>query len=513
MSLIPLEFPPGIYRGGTERQSTGRWRDANLVRWQEGIMRPVKGWEGSLAFPLDGYGAGLYGGGDYGIDQDGTPPKLRSAHAWRTLDGKRYIGLGSFDRLFVAEPETGGLYDITPAGLNPGREDAEIESGYGYGNFGAGPYGVDTPDASTFFPATQWSLDNWGEFLVACSPDDGRLWEWQADPTAAAAVIANAPVDCVGLVVTDERFLFALGAGGNFRNVAWSDREANTVWTPAATNEAGDIDLQTAGQIMLGIKARGQTLILTDVDAHTATYQGPPFVYGFQRVGDDCGAISRRCASAGHRGVFWMSTGGFHFFNGAEVVELRCDVQELVFRDINMNQRSKIWAVNNTENDEVWWFYPSAASNEIDRYASYNWTDDIWMIGALSRTAGVDAGVIERPHYAATDGVIYSHETGFDTDGAEVYAETGPFELGAGDQVMNVTRLIPDERNQGDVTVSFRTRYYPNAPESSHGPYTLTNPTSVRFNGRQTVARVDQAVPGDWRVGSMRIEVRPGGRR
>ena len=47
------------------------------------------------------------------------------------------------------------------------------------------------------------------------------------------APIANAPINNKGMVVTEERFIFLLGAGGDPRKVQWCDKENNTVWTPS----------------------------------------------------------------------------------------------------------------------------------------------------------------------------------------------------------------------------------------------------------------------------------------
>ena len=96
---------------------------------------------------------------------------------------------------------------------------------------------------------------------------------------------AVAPINNIGLIVTEERFIFALGSGGNPRKISWCDRENNTVWSPLATNEAGDYELQTSGEIQTAVRTRGQTLILTDVDSYTARYSGPPYIFGFERVG------------------------------------------------------------------------------------------------------------------------------------------------------------------------------------------------------------------------------------
>ena len=155
----------------------------------------------------------------------------------------------------------------------------------------------------------------------------------------------------------------------------WCDREDNTTWTAAATNEAGDILLQTSGQIMQGIRTRGQTLIITDTDAHTARYLGPPYVYGFERVGTSCGGISRKCASDVDIGVFWMGQRSFFRFDGNSVSEIPCDVHDYVFGDFNVAQQSKVWSVANGQYGEIWWFYCSSNSTEIDRYVAFDYKE------------------------------------------------------------------------------------------------------------------------------------------
>jgi len=330
-----------------------------------------------------------------------------------------------------------------------------------------------------------------------------------------ALLLGAAPKNNSGVVVTEERFIFALGAGGNPRKVQWCAREDNTDWTPLATNEAGDIELQTNGQIMQGIRTRGQTLIITDTDAHTARYLGPPYVYGFERVGTSCGAISRKSASDVDIGVFWMGQRGFFRFDGNAVSEIPCDVHDYVFNDFNYDQKSKVWSFANGQYGEIWWFYPSAESTEIDRYVALDYKENHWLIGSLSRTAGVDRGVFQYPLMAGhdADSDIYDHEVGYNFDSETTFAETGPISIGTGDQIAKVTKLIPDELTQGDVDVTFKTRFYPNATETTHGPFTPTNPTSVRFSGRQLRMRVEGQKATQWKVGNMRIDATAGGRR
>jgi len=601
MPLIPLKLQAGFYRNGTDFDASNRWRDGSLVRWRDGSLRPIGGWQEKKA----GFS---------------TNP-IRGAHAWEANNNTAYFAGGSHNELKVMTG-AGVVTDITISGLATGREDAALNLGYGGGFYGTGYYGTTRPPTGTYSESTTWSLDNWGEHLVACHYDDGRLLEWQLNPSNNAAVISNAPTSNLGLVVTEERFIFALGAGGNPRKVQWCDFEDNTLWTPASTNQAGSIELQSSGQIMQGVKTRGQTLIITDLDAFAAKYTGPPYIYRFDRVGTACGAVSRASALDTDMGVFWMGQRGFFRFDGNTVSELPCEVHDYVFDDLNRNQQSKIWGFSNTEFSEIWWFYPSSNSTEIDRYVAYDLLENHWLIGNLSRTSGTPRGVFRQPYLSgekaetitynvtvANDGgnkyyissysgsaptltlksgntyifdqsdasnsghpfrfsttsdgthgggseyttgvtivgsttqivvsdttpnlhyyctnhsgmggaanttsavTIYSHETGLNYDSGSVFCETGPISIGNGDQIARVTEVIPDEKTAGDVDLKFKTRFYPNDTETTHGPFNPSNPTSVRFSGRQVRMRVEGDQLAAWRVGTMRLETKAGGRR
>ena len=305
----------------------------------------------------------------------------------------------------------------------------------------------------------------------------------------------------------------ALGADGDPRKIAWCDFEDNTQWTAASTNQAGDITLQTSGQIMAGVRTAGQTLVVTDNDAHRAVFVGAPFIFEFSRVGSACGLIARKAIADTPAGAFWMGQRGFYNYNGSTVNEVTCDVWDKVFLDINTAQVSKCWAVANGQNGEVWFFYPSASSNEIDRYVAFDYKENHWMIGKLDRTSGFDRGIFRTPVWADASGNVYNHETGFNHGSQDVYAESGPFKVGVGDNLVVVNKLIPDELTLGDVSATFKTRLYPTATESTHGPYSMANPTSIRFQGRQVRMRVDGVRNTAWRVGTMRFDGTTGGKR
>lgn len=491
MPLLPLQLPPGVYRNGTDYQSAGRWYDSNLVRWTDNTLQPMNGWRLRWDTPVTS--------------------KTRAMISWRDNLSNRLLAAASYDKLYVYNAAI--QYDITPVGLTAGTENASVNLGYGGSSYGGEEYGIPRLENALVTPATSWTLDMWGEYLIACSDEDGRIFEWQLNTASPAAVVANAPIDNESICVTNERFVFAIGAGGVARKVQWCDREDNTNWTPAATNEAGDIELKTQGRLLRAVSTGNQTLILGTVDAFVARYIGPPYVYSFEQVGSSCGIVGKQAVAVVDAGALWMGYESFYMFNGSDVVQIQCDVDDYVFRDINRGQISKVYAVVNSNHGEIWWFYPSSESVENDRYVVFNYIDNAWYIGQLARTAGVDGDVFGRPIFAGVDLNLYEHEIGWSYDGNAPYAESGPISLGAGDNVMRVTQMIPDELSQGQVQAIFKTRFHPNDTERQYGPYSMSNPTSVRFTGRQVKMRVEGVEGADWRVGVNRLEVSPGGKR
>jgi len=496
MALVPLKLPAGVVRNGTQYSVGGRWFDANLVRWSSGMLLPIGGWQRQTATTFTGVCRGLF--------------------SWRSLGIQRYLAVGTNSKLY-AWNDSGTLYDITPAGLTAGRVDAVYGLGYGTGPFGASTFGTArAASGGAILDVATWSFDTWGEYLVAVAPHNGNLFEWTLNTASVATTVTNAPVSNLGVLVTPERHLVALGAGGNGRKVQWSSQEDRNQWTVTATTTAGDQELQTSGTIKAARRVRGQTLIVTDVDAHIMTYVGLPYIYGFERVGSFCGVVGANAIAAGDTFAVWMGVDNFYKYDGAAGI-LPCDVHDYVFGDINTNQISKVYAGANPQHSEIWWFYPSASSTENDRYVLWNYRENHWSIGQLARTAWTAGGIFRYPFAASTDGYVYSHEQGWTAANSPLlgarYAESGAIEIGNGDAVAVVTKLLPDEKTQGQVTMSFKTRFTPNGPESTFGPYSLDDYTDVRFTGRQAAVRVTGAADADWRVGTPRVEATTGGGR
>jgi hypothetical protein len=498
--LFPLDLPPGVVRNGTQYQVKGRWYDSNLVRWVDGQMRPVGGWQKVSGSAMTGY--------------------ARDMVSWADNSGTRWIAIGTNTKLYVTRGDSVN-FDITPVGFTQGEQGATESFGYGGGDYGEEAYGTQR-SGGTFVPMALWSLDTWGQYLVGCARQDGKIYEWTLNTGNKAVAITNAPTGCIGILVTDQRHILALGASGNPRRIEWCDKEANTIWTPSSTNEAGGFELQTASAIKAGVRVAKVNLILTRTDAHVVQYIGQPFIYSRNRVGaEGCGTPCGNSLVSVESEAFWMGDGQFWYFDGASVNELPCDVSAHVFNDINKLQIEKVVAGHNPKFNEVWWFYPQNGSDEPDRYVAYNYKDKFWMIGSgtLNRIAWEACAVFGNPHAVGTDKHIYRQEDDWTANGSarypSIYAESGALELGVGARIAEVSQLIPDEEQSGDVSVSFKVRYTPNGQEYTKGPYLVRSDgyTDARFSARQAAMRITPTADEDWSIGTFRINAAPGARR
>ena len=246
--------------------------------------------------------------------------------------------------------------------------------------------GTPRPDTGAYTPATTWSLDTFGEFVIACSTADGKICQWANTAGTPAAVLSNAPTNNTAAFVTEERFVVALGAGGLATKSRSAIRKLATLGLQLPQTQAGSFTLATNGNLISGHRLRGESLLLTDVDAHTMRYQGPPFVYGFRQAGTGCGTTSANSCVVADGVAFWMGSNGFFSYNGS-VQALRCAVGDFIFNDINDNQRSKVYGVLNSKFSEIVWFYPSFGSTENDSYVVQLPREHLadWLDGAHRR--------------------------------------------------------------------------------------------------------------------------------
>ena len=358
--IVALDLPAGAHRQGTDYQSKGRWRDVHLVRWQQGAMKPVKGW-----------GTGFSTGFDGLVTTASTQIRTVGAMAWTDNSGA-YRCIWGTNLYAGVVASDGTTTELTPAGLTTG--------------------------------STSWHWGAFGEIPVGCGDRDGRLWEWDLDTGNNLTQITNSPTGCTGLLVTDERFIFALGDGGDPRSIRWCDREDRTTWTPAQTNQAGGYDLDTNGEIRFGLQMRGQVLIVTSTDAWIGRYIGYPEVYEFHRIGSGGAVGNNAGVSIGDR-AFWLGDNGFWQCAGGYLSPLPCDVLDYFRSDIdtthNPSARAEITTWHNSEHHEVWWLYRSTSAlqgaNNTDSYIAYNYLEDTWHYGRQPCACIVDKVPFEFP--------------------------------------------------------------------------------------------------------------------
>jgi hypothetical protein len=460
------------------------------------------------------------------VDPVAVTGTTRKLLAWKNDGVVGNLAIGTNSKIYVFS--AGGLTDLTPGDLTAGTVDTESAVGeYGAGAYGSGNYGEGDLAQAVQVEAGSWQLDTFGEFLVGVMTADGRLLYW--DGLAVAMEVATgAPTSNKAVVTTAERFVVLLGAGGDPRKVQWPDREtidtddSPDCWTPDTDNEAGDFLLPGTGDLLFGKRGANETLLFTSDDVWAMRYVGGTLVYSFVQLGTKCGACSRHAGAMVDGKAFWMDLRGFFKYDG-QVQPLPLDVTDYVFSDFNKTQAAKVFAVTVSAFGEIYWFYPSANSDEPNRYVCYNYIENHASIGQLTRTAGIDRdGVFEYPTLAKVS-AVYQHERGTSHEDEDEtveapYLESGPIELGEGERVMDILGVIPDESQNGAqevgaLSMTLFTAYRPDSDETEHGPYTMSARTDVRLNARTVRVRHDEIVEGDWRLGDVRLEVASGGER
>ncbi len=304
----------------------------------------------------------------------------------------------------------------------------------------------------------------------------------------------------------------------SIRRAYWSSQETINDFAPTDTNTGGSFDFASDGTFLCGKAGRGQSYLWSTTDMWTMTYVGGDFIYSFERVGSACGIISQHAAVVLDTGACWMGIGRFYKFDGF-VSPLDCEVADYVFNDFNFEKKDTVWAVANPQYGEITWWYPDADSDIPNRYVTYNYQEKHWSFGGFTddtRVCGVQkqAGATTPvPVLIDQDGNIFDHETGDDRGTDTPFLESGPLQIGDGDNVARVQRVIPDDKTLGDVQASFYTSFFPDETEVLHGPYTLRKQTSVRFTARQLRLRLEEVEEVAWRVGVVRLGVIVGGKR
>ena len=412
---------------------------------------------------------------------------------------------------------------------------------YGGGNYGDGLYGLGTQligQAGTPITATDWTLANWGELLIS-SPEGGGIYYWgPSSGLLNAQMIATAPQNNAGIFVsTSQQMIIAYGSTsqqsvGYYQDplvVKWCNVQDFTDWTPKVTNQAGSYRIPTGSKIAGGAATPfGSNLIWTDLDVWSMNYVGSQFVFGFQKIGSNCGLAAKHAHTQLAGNVFWMGKNNFFALTGGNVDILPCPVWDTVFQDLDTANVSKCFAGSNTLNSEVWFFYPSLADGAgyCTRYVKVNTVEGVWDLGPMQRNTWIDQNVFGPPMAVTNGGLIYSHETGFDADTAPITSgfTTGYFYIDQGEDMVFIDQIIPDFKfgtyaGSASATIQITVNAISEMGQTpiSYGPYTVTASTPYipcRIRARQISFTIQSSDPGSfWRLGHIRARYTPDGRR
>ena len=453
----------------------------------------------------------------------------------------------------ASDTGNGGASVVGAYQLNIGLGTVVAGTGWGAGQWGAGGWGELSP-FTTLNTLRIWGQDNYGEDLLFNVRDGGIFyWDTSADTlgtdraTALADIPgadATTPTIAKQILVSDtDRHVLVFGCDPldaigtqDPLLIRFSSQESLTDWTPTPTNTAGDLRVGAGSEIICAVETRQQTLVFTDTSVHSLQYLGPPFTFGLDQISENTTIISPMAAVAIDDNVFWMGEGDFYVYTG-QVQKLPCTVRSYVFNDINNSALEVCNAAANTAFSEVWWFYPSASSEECDRYVMYNYIEQSWAYGQLARTAWQDKGININPIAAGTDGYLYLQESGVN-DGSTnppspitSYVLSSQLSLGQGEEFVFLSKIIPDltfdASTVDDPSADFilEVRNFPggaylqtntsNVVQTSTTPVEqFTDQAFVRLRGRSFALKVESSTAGtQWRLGTPRVEVRPDGAR
>jgi len=461
---------------------------------------------------------------------------------------------------------------------NIGTDIQYPQIGWGSGGWGSGGWG----GGSTQVNIGLWNHYNFGEDLIY-GPKGGAIYYWDASAGLTVMPVrgvnistlvgaSDTPSAALFRAVSDaSRFVLAFGTtayGSTDLNpmlIRWSDQETAANWTPAATNQAGSLQLSRGSQIQAVAQTRQEFLVWTDIALYSLQYLGPPIVWGSQILADNVTIVSDRAWAVAAGVTYWMGDEKFYVFDG-RVQTLDCDIRKFIFDDFNAGQNLQVFASTVEQFSEVWWFYCSADSTEINRYAVYNYSERIWYYGNLGRTAWIDASVIDdKPLATDYNRRLLQHETGCDDAsttspvGFDAYILSSEFDIDDGHNFGFVRRVLPDITFAGStgtleqqrVTMSLLPlqnsgsgytrgvsnvgptanmsvalessqvvgRLADNGVERFEGRYTdVATPSKgnlyIRVRGRQMALRVESTGPGiQWQLGTPRVALRPSGRK
>jgi len=480
------------------------------------------------------------------------------------------------DKFTVQASRAEGGTGMTAAGavtVNPYVEVGPTTQTTGYGwstsTWGASTWGTERSTSTVVLDPGNWSLDNFGQVLVA-TVFNGKTFTWDAGASGARGIraslttsgfstSANPTASRFTLVSDRDRHLFHFGTETTIGDtttqdpmfVRFSNQEDLNTYLPTATNTAGTFRLDTGNEIRAALQGKDYVFVLTDNAAYVIQFVGPPFTFSVRQVGTNCGCIGQHAASYVNGAIYWMSNeGGFFMYDGT-VKALPCLVEDFVFTaqngdlGLNFNSADVIFSSPNSLYTEVNWFYPKLGSEQIDRCVTYNYQENVWTTSSLDRTSYADQGVFDKPY--ATDyvdtgtpvfptilgitnkygaSIYYAHEVGNDqvnssgTTSINAFIRSGDFDIDDGELFMSMRRFMPDYKFLvGNSKVTLFISDYPSDTQTGSplGPFTITSTTDkvdTRARGRLLSLKIENDAAGEtWRYGSFRMDAQPDGRR
>jgi hypothetical protein len=410
----------------------------------------------------------------------------------------------------------GGASVVGTYQINSGLGVVVTGTGWGSSTWGRGTWGS-SATLTTVNNVRLWGIDNFGEDLLFNARDGGIYYwdtsasDYNVDRAVALADLPGAdpgtPTIAKQVIVSDnDRHVIAFGCDAQ-NNVGvqdpllirFSSQESLTEWDAEVTNTAGDLRVGSGSEIIAAVETRNQVLIFTDISLHSMQFLGPPFTFGLAQVAENITIAGPSAVTAVDDKVFWMGVGDFYVYTG-QTQKLPCPVRAYIFDDINVGQIELTVCALNSTFSEVWWFYPSAGSNENDRYVIYNYVENTWAIGALTRTAWHDRGLFNAPIAASTDGYLYNHESG-QNDGSTnppsaitSYIESSQISIGEGNNFVFLTKLIPDLTFENSISDAPTVDFTLQARNFPGGAYLQTDTSGCdakRYNAGGTVYRAD----------------------
>lgn len=406
--------------------------------------------------------------------------------------------------------------------INVGLESGSAGVGYSVGPYGVAGYGTSRAGAPRAFRSVRlWSFDDFGQDVIGAYAG-GPLYYFStaAGLQSKAQQISQGPSSCEMLLVgKPDRHVIAYGADGDPMLVRWTSAGLYTDWTATQSNDAGSQRLQGGSRIVGAVQGEAGILVWTDTGLIQQSFIGFPYAFGFKEISSGCGLVAMKAAVIHNSIAYWMGVDNFYLYDG-RVQPIPCPVRRYVFQDINLAQRAKFHAGVCRPFNEIWFFYCSAGSNEIDRYVSVSITDGTWHIGNMPRTAYVDGKSLLVPIATDPDGFLYKHETGTTANGAPLASRltSAQMDFGEGDRFVFFDKIVPDFDFDGDAdtaTIAANIYNYPDASRfSTRGPYTIT-PTTAKISTRGRARTVDWTIQASnwWRLGKLRVNYQPDGSR